>query len=179
LVHIDLGNLVFATAMIVSLVLLLVTVVLDDVVGGVLDNLHVGIDINGVSIAPVALGFMAMFGIGGLFGTTVLNMDSGLASLLGAGAGAIGGLLVYGMFSLLTRSEGAQAYSINDLVGITGRVVVGIPKGRHGEVVVSFAGTSQKRAATSDTDIASGATVKVVGVAGSVLIVAPTEKAGA
>jgi membrane protein implicated in regulation of membrane protease activity len=172
-VHIDLGNLVFAVAMVVALVLLLVTVVLDDVVGGILDGLHMGIDVGGVSIAPVALGFMAMFGIGGLFGTTVIGLDSAPASVIGAGAGVLGALLVYGMFSLLTRSQGAEAYSISDLVGVTGRVVVGIPKGHHGEVIVSFAGTSQKRAATSDDDIRAGTTVTITGVAGSVLIVAP------
>ena len=177
MLHIDLGNLVFLIAMVVALTLLLITVVLDDVVGGVLDSLNVDIDIGGVSIAPIALGFVAMFGIGGLFGTTVIGMESGPASLLGAGAGLVGALLVYGMFNLLTRSEGPQAYSISDLVGVTGRVVVGIPSGRHGEVVVSFAGVSQKRAATSDEDIKSGATVKIVGVAGSVLIVEPAGKA--
>jgi membrane-bound ClpP family serine protease len=174
LLHIDLGNFVFLVAMITALILLLITVVLDDIVGGVLDSLHVSIDVGGVSIAPIALGFVAMFGVGGLFGTTVLNMGSGTASLVGAGAGTGGALVVYGMFSLLTRSEGPQPYSISDLVGITGRVVVGIPKGRHGEVVVSYAGVSQKRSATSDQEIRSGSTVKVVDIAGSVLVVEPT-----
>jgi membrane-bound ClpP family serine protease len=173
-VHIDLGNFVFLVAMITALILLLITVVLDDIVGGVLDSLHVGVDIGGVSIATIALGFVAMFGVGGLFGTTVLHMDSGAASLVGAGAGTGGALVVYGMFNLLARSEGPQAYSISDLVGVTGRVVVGIPEGRNGEVVISYAGVSQKRTATSDRDIKSGATVKVVDIAGSVLVVEPT-----
>ncbi len=173
MVHIDLGNLVFAVAMIVALVLLLVTVLLDDVVSGVLDGLHMGIDLGGVSIAPIALGFMAMFGIGGLFGTTVMGLDSAPASIIGAGAGVVGALLVYGMFNLLTRSQGAEAYSVSDLVGVTGRVVVGIPRGRNGEIVVTFAGTSQKRTATSDTDIVMGTTVIVTAVAGSILVVSP------
>jgi membrane protein implicated in regulation of membrane protease activity len=175
MLNIDLGNLVFATSMIVALVLLLVTVVLDDVVSGVLDGLHVGVDIQGVSVAPIALGFMAMFGIGGLFGTTVLDMDSSRASIVGAGAGVVGGLVVYAMFSLLTRSQSPEAYSISDLIGQTGRVVVGIPKGRHGEVIVSYAGASQKLSATADVDIKSGSTVAVTGVAGSILIVAPVK----
>ena len=85
MINIDLGNLVFMLSMIVALVLLLITVVLDDVVGGVLDGLHVGIDVGGVSIAPIALGFVAMFGIGGLFGTTVLDLKSAPAALVGAG----------------------------------------------------------------------------------------------
>jgi membrane protein implicated in regulation of membrane protease activity len=172
--HIDLGNLVFAISMILALVLLLITVVLDDVVSGVLDGLHMGVDIAGVSIAPIALGFMAMFGIGGLFGTQAMDLDSGRASIVGAGAGVVGGLVVYGMFRLLTRSQGEEAYSINELVGQTGRVVVGIPAGRHGEVLISFGGASQKRTATADTDIKSGSTVTVTAVAGSIVIVEPT-----
>jgi membrane protein implicated in regulation of membrane protease activity len=173
--HIDLGNLVFAICMIVALVLLLITVVLDDVVGGVLDGLHMGVDIGGVSLAPVALGFVAMFGIGGLFGTTALDMSSSSASLLGIGAGFAGALLVYGMFGVLTRSQAPEAYSINDMIGQTGRVVVGIPAGRNGEVIVSYGGASQKRTATADVEIKSGSTVKVTGVAGSILIVEPAK----
>jgi membrane protein implicated in regulation of membrane protease activity len=175
LINIDLGNLVFLLSMIVGLVLLLITVVIDDVVGGVLDGLNVGIDVGGVSIAPIALGFVAMFGIGGLFGTTVLDLKSAPAALVGAVFGVVGAAMVYGMFNLLARSESPQAYKISDMVGITGRVVVGIPKGRYGEVVVSFAGGSQKKAATADMDIRSGETVTVTGVAGTVLIVAPVE----
>ena len=175
MIAVDLGNLVFIVAMVAGLVLLLVTVLLDDVVGGVLDGLNVDIDMGGVSIAPVALGFVAMFGIGGLFGTTVLDLSSAAASIVGAAAGVGGALLVYGIFSLLARSQSQEAYSISDMVGLTGRVVVGIPKGRYGEVVVSFGGSNQKKTATSDTEISSGTTVTVTGVAGSVLIVAPVE----
>jgi membrane protein implicated in regulation of membrane protease activity len=171
--HIDLGNLVFAISMIVAMVLLLITVVLDDVVGGVLDGLHMGVDVAGVSVAPIALGFMAMFGIGGLFGTQALDLDSGRASFVGAGSGVVGAMVVYGMFRLLTRSQAEDAYSINDMVGLTGRVVVGIPAGRNGEVIVSYGGASQKRTATADVDIKSGSTVTVTGVAGSILLVEP------
>jgi membrane protein implicated in regulation of membrane protease activity len=175
--HIDLGNLVFAICMIVALVLLLITVVLDDVIGGVLDGLHMGIDVGGVSLAPIALGFVAMFGIGGLFGTTALDMNSSSASLLGIGAGFAGALLVYGMFGVLAHSQAPEAYSISDMIGQTGRVVVGIPAGRNGEVIVSYAGVSQKRTATADVEIKSGTTVKVTGVAGSILIVEPAHAA--
>jgi membrane protein implicated in regulation of membrane protease activity len=175
LIHIDLGNLVFLLSLIIGLVLLLITVVLDDVVGGILDGLHMGVDVGGVSIAPIALGFVAMFGIGGLFGTTVLDMESAPASLIGAVSGILGAAMVYGMFNVLARSESPEAYSISDMVGITGRVVVGIPKGRYGEVVVSFGGASHKKGATADLDIRSGEMVTVTGVAGTVLIVAPLE----
>ncbi len=168
---VDMGNVVFAFALLLGLALLLVTVVLDDVFSGMLDALHVGVDVGGVSVAPIAMGFVAMFGIGGLFGTQVFHMESGPASLLGAAFGAAGGGLVYVMFTLLTRGQAQEAYSIQDLVGSTGRVVVGIPKGRYGEVVITFGGTSQKRMATSDENLESGTMVHITGVAGSALIV--------
>jgi membrane-bound ClpP family serine protease len=170
-IDIDLGNFVFFFAMVLGLTLLLVTVVLDDIVGGILDGLNVDLDIGGVGVAPIALGFVAMFGIGGLFGTMVLHLGSAWASILGVGLGAAGGGLVFAMFSMLTRSQAPEAYSVSDMVGITGHVVVGIPKGRMGEVVVSFAGATQKKSATADADIPAGAMVTVTAVAGSILVV--------
>jgi membrane protein implicated in regulation of membrane protease activity len=172
-INVDLGNLVFALALIVGFVLLLITVVLDDVVGGVMDGLHVGVDIGGVSLAPIALGFVAMFGIGGLFGTTVLDLRSGPASLVGVAAGIVGALTVYAIFGLLSRGQSQEAYSLSAMIGVTGRVVVGIPKGRYGEVVVSFGGATHKRIATADIDIKSGETVVVTAIAGTALVVAP------
>jgi membrane protein implicated in regulation of membrane protease activity len=172
-IEIDLGNMVFALALIVGFVLLLVTVILDDVVGGVMDGLNIGVDIGGVSIAPIALGFVAMFGIGGLFGTTVLDLRSGPASLVGVAAGVVGALTVYAIFGLLAHGQSQEAFSLSDMIGVSGRVVVGIPKGRYGEVVVSFGGSTHKRSATADQDISSGQTVKVTAVAGSVLVVTP------
>lgn len=172
-ITIDFGNVVFILALLIGLILLLVTVVLDDVFVGMLDALHAGIDVGGVSVAPIAMGFVAMFGVGGLFGTQVFHMSSGPASIVGAAFGAGGAGLVYLMFNLLMRGQSEGAYSVSDMVGSTGRVVVGIPKGRYGEVVVTFAGATQKRTATSDDEIPSGRTVTVTGVAGSVLIVEP------
>jgi membrane-bound ClpP family serine protease len=178
LIDIDLGNFVFFFAMILGVTLLLVTVVLDDVVGGILDGLNVDLDIGGVGVAPIALGFVAMFGIGGLFGTMVLHVGSGPASLVGLVLGVGGAGLVFAMFTMLTRSQAPEAYSVSDMVGVTGRVVVGIPKGRMGEVVISFAGTTQKKSATADADIRAGEMVTITGVAGSILIVEAVPQKG-
>ncbi len=176
LLEIDTGDLVFAFALIVGFVLLLVTVVLDDFVSGALDAVNIGIDVGGVSVAPIAMGFVAMFGIGGLFGTQILHMGSGIASVVGALFGIGGAVFVYVMFGMLVRGQSQEAYSMQDLVGMTGRVVVGIPKGRYGEVMLSFAGTSQKRTATADADVAAGTMVQVTGVAGSTVIVEPAPR---
>jgi membrane protein implicated in regulation of membrane protease activity len=50
---------------------------------------------------------------------------------------------------------------------------VGIPANHYGTVLISFAGASHSMAATADTDIPAGRVVKVVGVAGTNLVVVP------
>jgi membrane-bound ClpP family serine protease len=118
-----------------------------------------------------------MFGVGGLIGTQVLQLDNGRASLVGAVAGAAGFALVFGMFSVLRRSESAPAFSLGELVGQTGRVNVAIPARRFGSVFVSYAGASHNLTATADADVPSGAAVRIVSVAGSNIVVEPLSRA--
>lgn len=177
LFDLDLANAIFLFCLVLGGGLLLVTVLLDDIVGGLLDALHFGFDIGGVTLMPPLLGFVAMFGVGGLIGTQVLKLDNGRASLLGAVAGAAGFALVFGMFSVLKRSESAPAFSLNELVGQTGRVNVAIPAQRFGSVFVSYAGTSHNLTATADADLASGSAVRIVSIAGGNLVVEPLVRA--
>jgi len=169
---IDLANTIFVICLLVGGILLLVTVLLDDIVGGLLDSIGLDFDVGGVSLMPLLLGFVAMFGVGGLFGTEVFNLGPGPASLVGGVAGAAGATLVYVLFGLLGRAEAPEAFSLRDLVGQTGRVVVGIPAGRHGTVLLTYAGSTQSLTATADTDVPAGALVTVTDVAGSTVIVA-------
>src|SRR6185503_8091831 len=99
--NIDIADGIFLFCLLVGGGLLLLTVVLDDVIGGMFDALHIGVHVGGVALMPPLLGFVAMFGIGGLIGTQIFKMDTGAASLLGGIAGAIGFGLVFGMFSVL------------------------------------------------------------------------------
>jgi membrane protein implicated in regulation of membrane protease activity len=122
---------------------------------------------------PLLLGFVSMFGVGGLFSTQVLGLDPGRASLVGAVTGAGGSAVVYLMFGMLRRAEAPEAFSLNDLVGQTARVSVGIPAGRYGTVLLSFAGESHNLTATAEVDVPAGATVTVEAVAGSNLVVSP------
>jgi membrane protein implicated in regulation of membrane protease activity len=177
-IQIDVANGIFIFCLAVGGGLLLLTVVLDDVIGGMFDALHVGVHVGGVALMPPLLGFVAMFGIGGLIGTQIFRLDTGAASLLGGVAGAIGFGLVFGMFSVLRRSEGAEAFSLHDLVGQTGRVNVAIPARRYGSVFISYAGASHSLTATSDVDVAPGSSVKVTGIAGTNVIVEPVTRSG-
>lgn len=177
-ITISLANAIFVICLLVGGGLLLITVVVGDIVGGLLDFMHLGLDIAGVSLMPLLLGFVSMFGVGGLFGTQVFQLDPGRASLLGGGTGIVGAGLVFVMFNLLQRAEAPQAFSLTDLVGETGHVAVTIPAGRYGSVFLTYAGQSHNLTATADHDIPAGSTVNVIGVAGSNLIVVPAAATG-
>jgi membrane protein implicated in regulation of membrane protease activity len=155
-------------------ILLLVTVLLDDILGGLLDWLHVDFDLGGVSLMPLLLAFVAMFGVGGLIGTEALGLGTGPASLVGAAFGVLGAAIVFVLFSFLRRAEAPQAFSLTDLVGRHGRVTVGIPAGRNGSVLLSYGGASHDLTATADVDIAAGSMVTVADAVGGTLIVRPT-----
>jgi membrane protein implicated in regulation of membrane protease activity len=166
-------DLVFIICALVGGALLLVTVLVDDILGGILDAVGLGFDIGGVSLMPVALGFVSMFGVGGLFATQVLDLHGGQAALVGT-IGGLGGFgIVYGLFSVFRRAEGAAPFQLGDLVGRAGSVAVSIPAGRRGSVYVKAEGQTHEFSATASVDIASGTPVTVTGVAGNGLVVAP------
>lgn len=168
------ADLVFGVSLLVGGGLLLLTLIFDDIFGGILNVLHAGFDLGGVSPTPVLLGFLAMFGIGGLLGVHGFGVNVGVATLIALVTGLIGAGVVFGAFRVLRAAESSDAFSLQDMVGSTGRVSVGIPANRFGSVLISFAGASHNMTATSDGEIPAGRTVKVVGVAGNNLVVAPT-----
>lgn len=177
MITIPIEDWVFAAAALVGGVLLLVTVVFDDILGGLLDGF--GFDIGGTSITPILLGFVGMFGAGGLFATQVLDVHGAQAAIIGVLSGIGGAALAGGLFSVLKRSESEEPFTLADLVGATAYVAVGVPAGRYGSVIVKAEGQTHEFSATADRDIAAGRTVEVVGVAGTGLIVRePTTAAG-
>src|SRR5579859_3430953 len=168
------ADLVFGICLLVGGSLLLLTLIVDDIFGGLLGAIHLGFDVAGVSPTPMLLGFVAMFGIGGLFGLHSIGAGVGVATLVGVGAGLVGSGVVFGAFKALRQAESSSTFDLQDMVGATGRVSVGIPANRFGTVLISFAGSSHNMTATADTEIAAGRVVKVVAVAGTNLVVEPT-----
>jgi membrane protein implicated in regulation of membrane protease activity len=165
-------DLVFVICTLVGGGLLLVSVLVDDVLGGILDALNIGFDIGGVSLMPLALAFVSMFGVGGLFATQVLDIHGGPAAVTGALFGAAGFAVAYLLFSVMRRSEGATPFSTNTLVGRDAFVGVGIPAGRYGSVLVKAEGQTHEFSATASQDIPAGSVVRITGTAGTGLIVA-------
>ena len=166
------ADLVFGVCLLLGGGLLLLTLVVDDIFGGILGALHLGFDVAGVSPTPLLLGFVAMFGAGGLLGLHSLNAGVGGSTLIATGAGLLGAGLAFGAYKVLKQAESSDTFSLEDMVGSTGRVSVGIPANHFGTVLISFAGASHNMTATADTEIPAGRVVKVVAVAGGNLVVA-------
>jgi membrane-bound ClpP family serine protease len=114
-----------------------------------------------------------MFGVGGLLGVHGFGAGTGGATLIATVAGLLGAGVVFGSFKVLRQAESTQTFSLQDMVGSTGRVSVGIPANRFGTVLISFAGASHNMTATADAEIAAGRVVKVVAIAGDNLVVVP------
>ncbi len=155
--------------------LLLITVLLDDILGGLLEFLD--FDVGGSSLVPILLAFVAMFGIGGLFGTQVLDLSSGQAAIVGVISGLGGAALAYVMFRFLRSAVTESPFSQEDLVGRDAYVSVSIPRTEWGTVSMEVEGTTQSFRATSSVDIDRGAVVRISGATGNGLIVEPAKAA--
>ena len=109
-ITIPIEDLVFVLAALVGGGLLLITVLLDDVLGGILDALHIDFSIGGVSLMPPLLAFIAMFGVGGIFATQVLTSTAAPRPRSSASGSALVGFAVaYLLFRALRRAEGGAA----------------------------------------------------------------------
>lgn len=170
--EIPVEDLVFVVCTLVGGGLLLINVLLDDILGGIFDAIGFDFDIAGVSLMPLLLAFVSMFGVGGLFATQVLDVHGGPAAVTGTVFGAAGFGVAYLLFSIMRRSEGATPFSTASLIGREAFVGVGIPAGRYGSVLVKAEGQTHEFSATSSQDIPAGSVVRITGTAGTGLIVA-------
>ncbi|MEO8273024.1 MAG: NfeD family protein [Chloroflexota bacterium] len=170
-ITVPIEDLIFVLAALVGGGLLLITVLLDDVFDGILDALHIDFSFGGVSLMPPLLAFVAMFGVGGIFATQVLNLHGGPAAVVGVGFGGAGFALAFLMFRAMRRAEGSKPYSISDLVGQIGSVSVTIPAGRLGTVYVRAEGQTHEITATAAEELHTGTAVKVTATAGMGLVV--------
>jgi membrane-bound ClpP family serine protease len=168
------ADLVFGACLLLGGGLLLLTLIFDDLFGGLLGAIHLGFDLGGVSPTPLLLGFIAMFGIAGLLGLHSFGAGVGGATLIALVGGLLGAGVVFGAFRVLRQAESTETYSLQDMVGATGRVSVGIPANRFGTVLISFAGASHNMTATSDSEIPAGRLVQVIAIAGDNLVVTAT-----
>jgi membrane protein implicated in regulation of membrane protease activity len=173
MIDIPVDDFIFVVCALVGGGLLLITVLLDDLLGAVFD-----FDVGGVSLMPLLLSFVSMFGVGGIFASQVLDLHGGQAALVGVAFGLVGLGVAYLLFSALQKAESPAPFSTSDLVGRDAYVQVAIPAGRYGSVLVKAEGQTHEFSATSSIDIGVGTVARVSGVAGSGLIVEPALVAG-
>lgn len=170
-ITIPVEDFVFVVCTLVGGGLLLVTVLVDDILGGIFDALHLSFDIGGVSLMPLLLAFVSMFGVGGLMATQVFDIHGGQAALVGTGFGAVGFGLTYVLFRAFRSSEGENPFSTSDLIGKEAVVAVSILAGRFGSILVKAEGQTHEFTATAGEDIPNGSIVRVTGVAGTGVVV--------
>jgi hypothetical protein len=173
MIDIPVEDFVFVVCALVGGALLLITVLIDDILGAIFE-----FDIGGVSLMPLLLAFVSMFGVGGLFATQVLDVHGGQAAVVGTAFGLAGLGITFALFSVLRRGEADAPFSLSDLVGDSAFVSVGIPAGRYGSVLVKKEGQTHEFSATAATDVTVGTTARVIGVAGNGLIVETITEGG-
>jgi membrane protein implicated in regulation of membrane protease activity len=125
-------------------------------------------DVTGM---PVLLGFLAMFGIGGLFGAVAFGLGPAGRMAVGLAFGAFGAAVAFAIFAALRRAEGREPTSLRDLIGRKARVVVSIGERGHGTVVLTYDGAVQTLPATAQAPIARGREVEILGVRGMAVTV--------
>jgi hypothetical protein len=169
---IDLADTIFLFCLLGGGALLLVSLVLGEVTD-LFGGLGVDLEFGGVGIVPPLLGFVALFGAGGLFATQALKVSNGAAGLLGLATGLAGFAGVFLMLRFFKRSEGGPEFRMESLVGSSGRLTVGINTGQAGEVELRAMGARRRFIARSNVEIPVGALVTVASVTGDTVIVEP------
>jgi membrane protein implicated in regulation of membrane protease activity len=119
---------------------------------------------------PILLGFLAMFGIGGLVGAA-LELNAFDQLLIGVGFGVAGASTTLGIFAALGRAEGRRPTSLRELIGRHATVTVSIGPGARGTVRLTYDGAIQILPATADNSIARGREVEIVAVHGMAVTV--------
>jgi membrane protein implicated in regulation of membrane protease activity len=119
---------------------------------------------------PILLGFLAMFGIGGLVGAA-LELNAFDQLLIGMGFGVAGASTTLGIFAALGRAEGRRPTTLRELIGRHATVTVSIGPGARGTVRLTYDGAIQILPATADNSIARGREVEIVAVHGMAVTV--------
>lgn len=136
----------------VGIVLVLVSLLVGDVLDGVLDFDALGGDLFSISSISA---FVGAFGFGGALGLALVN-NTLVAVVVGL---IIGGLAAWGALRLtraLKRGEEGATFRSDSMIGHSARVITAIPEGGYGEISISVGGHVRKIAAKSALPVAYG-----------------------
>lgn len=149
---------VFLVLGIAGLLLLAVSLVVGDLLDGVLDALEA----DWISSAVIG-GFVSAFGFGGAAGAGAgLSLPASL--VIGAGCGVVVGWFAWWLTRLVKDGPSDGTVSIGDSVGLVAKVVTDIPGEGYGVVRVVVGGHPLRLNATAHRPIEAGTEVNVTGV---------------
>jgi hypothetical protein len=149
---------VFLVLGIAGLVLLAVSLLVGDLLDGVLDALEA----DWLSSAIIG-GFVSAFG----FGAAAVDGAGGpgtVALAVGAGAGVVVGWFAWWLTRLVKNGPSDGTVSIADSVGLVGKVITDIPSDGYGVVRVVVGGHSLQVNASSGLPVIAGTEVHVTEV---------------
>jgi hypothetical protein len=133
-------------------------------------------DYSGSHLSPLSIPVLLAFGT--TFGAVGAIMeDLGQDSLITIVVAIVFGVVMAGgmyalVYYMIFKSQATTQMKIDDMVGLSGLLTVGIKGGEPGQVVLN----TEKRGrvpvpATAKADIESNSTVKVIGISGNAVIV--------
>ena len=126
---------------------------------------HIGHADNATAM-PMLLGFLAMFGIGGLFGAAAFGLGPVGRTVVALLFGTCGAAVAFAIFAALRRAEGREPTALRDLIGRRARVIVSIGERARGTVVLTYDGAVQTLPATAAAPIPRGQVVEILAVQG-------------
>ena len=105
MIDIPVEDFIFVVCALIGGGLLLITVLVDDILGAIFD-----FDVGGVSLMPLLLSFVSMFGVGGLFATQVLDVARRPGGDRGAsGSGSSASAIAYAHLQRAPPGRGGAA----------------------------------------------------------------------
>ena len=167
---------ILITVLLVSVVLLILSFLLGEVLDGVLDFLDTGDGSVGPMNGRVILVFVIFF-TASMYISSVQGLDWWWSLIIGFIFGLVGGFLIYSALKALQKQQGSSHWSIHDTLGLDARVSIGIDPGKLGQVSLSIKGESTLYPAQSQDGnaIPGGTIVTVTSVQGGNVLIVQTK----
>lgn len=154
---------VFLVVGVIGVLVIVLSLVLDDVLEGMFDSLDIDIG-SGLFSTPVIGAFLAAFGFGGALLVSAGDAAAPIAALGGVGAGVVMGGIALWITRALMHMPTDEPVRTADLVGKRAEVLTRIPAGGYGEIAVHHSGQRLKLNALASEPVAAGTVVVIVSV---------------
>ncbi|ASA19980.1 protease [Paenibacillus donghaensis] len=164
--------------LVLGVIFAVVSVVVGDLIGNALDGMFDAVSFHFLNPTVLA-GAVTVFGGAGILLTRYSALEAGpVAALSLLAAGFLGVLMYLGFVRPMDKSEMSSGFSMSELPGRIGEVMVPVPAQGYGEIMVRFgASNSLHTAASFDQELLpAGIKVVVVEVKEGVAMVSEFEK---